>query len=91
MYEAWRILKKNPFIYNPRSFAYIFVGFTLYGVVKQMSSDYIFGYEHYEEDHPHDHNEALRQWARQRNIKFREYVLAQRAIQDQQLRAEAGL
>jgi len=91
MYEAWKILKKNPFIWNPRAFAYITIGFFSFGVYRQVVADKLFAWEHYEEDHPEDQHEAMRQWAKKKNIHFREYVLAERAKQDQQLRLEAGL
>jgi len=42
MYQLWRVLKRNPLVWNPRAVGAIFLGYVTYSIYREKTLPAIF-------------------------------------------------
>mmetsp|Transcript_15096 Transcript_15096/g.17420 ORF Transcript_15096/g.17420 Transcript_15096/m.17420 type:complete len:90 (+) Transcript_15096:224-493(+) len=88
MYEAWRLLKRNPIFYNPRLLGFGLLGYVGANVYFAYMQQVHWKYEDFISEHPEEYNHKLRKFNLEKNKEFTSYILSQRGALDHQLQQE---
>ncbi|KAL4483187.1 hypothetical protein ABPG74_019213 [Tetrahymena malaccensis] len=92
VYQGFKVLRRNPTFYNPRSAGMVALSYFAYSFyVNKYYKPSNSNFEEYNSSHPHDHDEKMRQFHERTNQAIRDAVLEKRAEHDQRLREEAKL